>query len=84
MITLSVVDAFTSVPFRGNPADAAAVRAHCPLSCYRASRTDRRELTGYQASTRGGTVRVRLAGERVELGGEAVTVSEVRIHTFSS
>lgn len=71
-------------PSAGIPEDPVTGSAHCTLACYWASRTGRRELTGYQASTRGGTVRVRLAGERVELGGEAVTVSEVRIHTFSS
>ena len=32
------------------------------------------EFTAYQASARGGVVRVRLAGERVVLGGQAVTV----------
>jgi predicted PhzF superfamily epimerase YddE/YHI9 len=32
------------------------------------------ELTGYQASARGGIVRVRVEDERVMLGGEAVTV----------
>jgi predicted PhzF superfamily epimerase YddE/YHI9 len=31
-------------------------------------------MTAYQASARGGTVRVRLAGERVILEGQAVTV----------
>ena len=37
-------------------------------------RLERKELTGYQASARGGTVRVRLDGTRVQLGGQAVTV----------
>ena len=32
------------------------------------------ELVGYQASARGGVVRVRVAGDRVHLGGQAVTV----------
>ena len=32
------------------------------------------ELAGYQASSRGGTVLVRVAGDRVHLGGQAVTV----------
>jgi predicted PhzF superfamily epimerase YddE/YHI9 len=31
-------------------------------------------MTGYQASARGGVVRVRLEGDRVILGGQAVTV----------
>jgi predicted PhzF superfamily epimerase YddE/YHI9 len=37
-------------------------------------RAARAELRGYQASERGGMVRVRLAGDRVQLGGHAVTM----------
>jgi predicted PhzF superfamily epimerase YddE/YHI9 len=69
-------------PSAGIPEDPVTGSAHCTLACHWAPRTGRSELTGYQESPRGGTVRVRLARERVELGGQAVTVSEVRIHTF--
>jgi predicted PhzF superfamily epimerase YddE/YHI9 len=31
-------------------------------------------MTAFQASARGGVVRVRLDGDRVKLGGQAVTV----------
>lgn len=48
--------------------------AHCALAPYWAERLGRTELTGYQASVRGGVVRVRLAGDRVALQGQAVTV----------
>nr|BBH95071.1 phenazine biosynthesis protein [Thermogemmatispora argillosa] len=48
--------------------------AHCTLAPFWCSRLGRPALTGYQASARGGLVRVRLAGERVSLGGQAVTV----------
>lgn len=51
--------------------------AHCALAAYWAPRVGRDEMTGYQASRRGGTVKVRLAGERVVLAGRAVTVSQV-------
>jgi predicted PhzF superfamily epimerase YddE/YHI9 len=51
--------------------------AHCALAAYWAPRLGRQELVGYQASARGGTVRMRLDGERVVLGGQAVTVSDV-------
>jgi hypothetical protein len=34
---------------------------------------------GEQASARGGIVRMRRAGERVVLGGQAVTVAQVRL-----
>ena len=48
--------------------------AHCVLAPYWAAKLGRDELVGYQASRRGGTVRVRSAGDRVHLGGRAVTV----------
>lgn len=49
--------------------------AHCALAPYWADRVGRRQLRGYQASPRGGTVAVRLEGDRVVLGGGAVTVA---------
>jgi PhzF family phenazine biosynthesis protein len=48
--------------------------AHCALTPYWAGRLGRTELLGYQASKRGGYVRVRLDGDRVKLGGQAVTI----------
>ena len=48
--------------------------AHCALTPYWAQRLGRTELLGYQASKRGGFVRVRLDGDRVKLGGHAVTI----------
>ncbi|GLV60954.1 phenazine biosynthesis protein [Dictyobacter sp. S3.2.2.5] len=49
--------------------------AHCVLSPFWSKRLGRGQLTGYQASRRGGTVRVLLDGDRVRLGGQAVTIS---------
>ncbi len=66
-------------PAVGIDEDPVTGSAHCTLACYWAGRTRRTELTGYQASARGGTVRVRLQGERVTIAGAAVTVSEVRM-----
>lgn len=48
--------------------------AHCSLAPYWSHKFGRTELTGYQASKRGGTVKVTLSGDRVMLGGQAVTV----------
>src|SRR5690606_22828900 len=48
--------------------------SHCCLAPWWSERLGRRELLGYQASARGGTVGVRLVGDRVELVGRAVTV----------
>ena len=49
--------------------------AHCALGPYWAERLGKTELTGYQASARGGVVRVRVDGDRTVLGGRAVTVT---------
>lgn len=48
--------------------------AHCALAPFWAGRLGRDELVGWQASARGGIVRTRLDGDRVVLGGRAVTV----------
>jgi len=48
--------------------------AHCGLGPYWAAKLGRGELVAYQASARGGVVRVRVEGDRVLLGGRAVTV----------
>jgi len=62
-------------PAIGVPEDPVTGSAHCTLAQYWGDRLGRRELTGYQASPRGGTVRVRWHGDRVTLAGQAVTVS---------
>jgi PhzF family phenazine biosynthesis protein len=49
--------------------------AHCALGPYWAARLGKRELTGYQASARGGVVHVRVDGDRTALAGRAVTVA---------
>jgi PhzF family phenazine biosynthesis protein len=49
--------------------------AHCALGPYWAGRLGKNEMTGFQASARGGVVRVRVDGERTVLAGRAVTVT---------
>ncbi len=61
-------------PRYGIPEDPVTGSAHCGLGPYWAARLSKNELVGYQASSRGGTVLVRVDGERVHLGGQAVTV----------
>jgi PhzF family phenazine biosynthesis protein len=61
-------------PAVGVPEDPVTGSAHCALAPFWAARLGRRSLVGYQASPRGGTVRVEHVGERVLLGGKAVTV----------
>ncbi len=61
-------------PGAGVREDPVTGSAHCCLGPYWAERLGRQELIGYQASTRGGIVRVRMQEDRVILGGQAVTV----------
>jgi predicted PhzF superfamily epimerase YddE/YHI9 len=49
--------------------------AHCTLASYWGERLGRTELVGRQVSSRGGTVRMTLEGDRVRLTGQAVTVA---------
>jgi PhzF family phenazine biosynthesis protein len=48
--------------------------AHCSLAPYWSHKLGKEAMVGYQASARGGVVRVRVQGDRVYLGGQAVTV----------
>jgi PhzF family phenazine biosynthesis protein len=50
--------------------------AHCSLAPYWATRLHKKEFFAYQASARGGELKVVLQGDRVLLKGEAVTVIE--------
>ena len=61
-------------PGAGIDEDPVTGAAHCTLGPFWAERLGRSDLTGFQASSRGGLVRVRPQGDRVLLGGQAVTV----------
>ncbi|MEQ8221932.1 MAG: PhzF family phenazine biosynthesis protein [Candidatus Eremiobacterota bacterium] len=61
-------------PGAGVDEDPVTGSAHCVLGPFWSKKLNKNELTGYQASPRGGTVRVRAGGERVYLAGQAVTV----------
>jgi predicted PhzF superfamily epimerase YddE/YHI9 len=61
-------------PQSGVPEDPVTGSAHCALTPYWSAKLGKKELVAYQASSRGGTLRLRLDGERVKLGGQAVTV----------
>ena len=61
-------------PRVGIPEDPVTGSAHCVLAPFWSKRFSREALTGYQASARGGIVRVRMGDKRVRLGGQAVTV----------
>jgi predicted PhzF superfamily epimerase YddE/YHI9 len=66
-------------PNAGIPEDPVTGSAHCALAEYWGERLGRDRLVGEQASARGGVVRMRRHGGRVVLGGQAVTVSQVRL-----
>jgi PhzF family phenazine biosynthesis protein len=61
-------------PSLGVPEDPVTGSAHCCLGPYWGEKLHKTELSGFQCSLRGGTVRVMLKGDRVILGGHAVRV----------
>jgi PhzF family phenazine biosynthesis protein len=61
-------------PGSGIPEDPVTGSAHCALGPFWAARLGKTQLVAYQASPRGGVIRVRVTGDRVKLGGQAVTV----------
>jgi predicted PhzF superfamily epimerase YddE/YHI9 len=68
-------------PASGIDEDPVCGSAHCTLGPYWSPRLGKTELLAYQASPRGGVLRVTIAGDRVRLGGRAVTVfrGELRV-----
>lgn len=62
-------------PSSGIQEDPVTGSAHCCLGPFWQSRLKKDQLTGYQASARGGLVKVRLDGGRAYLSGQAVTVA---------
>lgn len=60
-------------PSVGIDEDPVTGSAHCCLGPYWGGRLGKTALVGYQASARGGSVRVRLQNGRIILGGQAVT-----------
>ncbi|PYP39331.1 MAG: oxidoreductase [Gemmatimonadetes bacterium] len=61
-------------PQSGVPEDSVTGSAHCALMPYWSAKLGKSYLVAYQASARGGVLRLRLDGDRVRLGGQAVTV----------
>lgn len=61
-------------PASGVDEDPVTGSAHCCLAPFWGRRLGKSELLARQVSARGGVVKVRLAGDRVRIGGQAVTV----------
>lgn len=62
-------------PAVGIDEDPVTGSAHCVLGPYWAAKTGKTAFHAFQASARGGEVRVEVKGDRVVLGGKAVTVA---------
>ena len=61
-------------PGSGIAEDSVTGSAHCALAPHWGGKLGKKEMIGHQISARGGVVHTRLQGDRVILGGEAVTV----------
>ena len=66
-------------PQSGIAEDPVTGSAHCALAPFWRERLGKSELVGLQVSRRGGVVAVRCAGDRVFLGGNAVTVMRAEL-----
>ena len=56
--------------------DAVTGSAHCKLADYYRQRLNKLEFTAYQASSRGGEMRISIVGDRVYLKGQALVLSK--------
>lgn len=61
-------------PQVGVPEDPVTGSAHCFLGPHWGAKLGKAAMVGHQVSARGGVVRVALQGDRIHLGGQAVTV----------
>jgi PhzF family phenazine biosynthesis protein len=61
-------------PGSGVDEDPVTGSAHCALAPYWSEKLGKRDFVAYQASARGGVLRLRLENDRVLIGGKAVTV----------
>lgn len=61
-------------PAYGIREDPVTGSAHCCLGPHWSGKLGKTELVGEQVSARGGIVRVTVRGDRVHLGGHAITV----------
>ncbi len=67
-------------PRAGVPEDPVTGSAHCTLVPYWAARLEKSELHAFQVSTRGGELFCKLQGDRVAIGGRAITYSSGTLH----
>ena len=68
-------------PGSGIDEDPVTGSAHTALGPYWMGILGKSEFTAFQASPRGGVIKVRVAGDRVKLSGQAVTVMTGELQT---
>ncbi|MDD2496759.1 MAG: PhzF family phenazine biosynthesis protein [Desulfitobacteriaceae bacterium] len=61
-------------PVDGIDEDPVTGSAHCVLGPYWSKKLSKTDLIAYQASERGGILKIRVEGDRVIIGGKAITV----------
>ncbi|MBV8559585.1 MAG: PhzF family phenazine biosynthesis protein [Acidimicrobiia bacterium] len=66
-------------PKIGIPEDPATGSAHCTLAPLWCARLGKHEMMARQASARGGVFRVRVAGDRVKIAGQGVTMMRAEL-----
>jgi PhzF family phenazine biosynthesis protein len=70
-------------PRAGIPEDPVTGSTHCTLIPFWSERLDKRDLFARQISPRGGKLYCEDRGDRVAIGGDAVTYSEGKIHCLN-
>ena len=70
------------VPGMGINEDPVTGSAHCALTPFWAGKTEKTEFTSFQASKRGGYLRLKHDGDRVGIAGNAVTILKSELITF--
>lgn len=69
-------------PGAGIDEDPVTGSAHCCLGPYWSEKLGKETMNAFQASSRGGSVSIRLQGDRVFLGGHAVTVMKGELYSW--
>jgi predicted PhzF superfamily epimerase YddE/YHI9 len=75
-IPILQIDAFADRPVAWNPAAVRLLQDARDENWMQSERLGQEELTGFQASTRGGVVGIGLTDDRVMLAGKAITMLE--------
>jgi PhzF family phenazine biosynthesis protein len=66
-------------PAYGINEDPVTGSAHCVLVPYWSQKLGKKELYAFQASARGGELKLRLEGDRVKIGGQATTIMKANM-----